>query len=150
MAQRPGLAAPVAPVNPNYTAHMGKDRFDNCKAKSLIYGGEERTPTPTKSGTKSRPGAGITAETPYATYDGASEAKYPNNAEFHRKIKNKDVQEKVGGDRGFDPKVYAANRQANYRNQMESKRRNFVGSGDILAFQAGQDAEGDPDQHQEH
>lgn len=155
MAQRGSgsLAAPVSPCNPNYTAGMGRDRFDHCKAKSLIYGGDERVDTPVKSGMKiyeGRPGANTRGEAPFATYDGASEAKFPPTDAYQLKSKNKQVQEKVG-DKGFDPKVYAVNRHSNYVNQQESKRRNFVGSGNILAFQAnGEEVHNEEEEHLQH
>lgn len=41
----------------------------------------------------------------------------------------------IGSSRIFDPEVYIRNRENNFRNQRDSRMRNFCGSGKILAHE---------------
>ncbi len=41
----------------------------------------------------------------------------------------------IGAERSFDPAVYAAALAANQQTQTTSLQRNFVGGGNILAFE---------------
>lgn len=126
------MASPAHPEQLGFTAAMGKERVDYCKAKYLIYGGEEERPlTPQKRGTRKGTGE-LKEHAPFATAESDDlDEKYP--ADFHKKAAAKTFAGKVGASADFDPQVYRD--QINANNQLkETLRTRAKGAGNILSY----------------
>ncbi|GIL78088.1 hypothetical protein Vretimale_7493 [Volvox reticuliferus] len=121
------MASTTVPVSPKGPATYmeNKERGYNSKAKSLIYGGEERPETPQNVGKKSVPHKGGNGTAPFATYKADEDIA---NKEYHTKPKLKEGAAKPTG-ASFDADVYRQQIAQNYTNMQASKARNYGGNG---------------------
>ncbi|GLC44041.1 hypothetical protein PLESTB_000222500 [Pleodorina starrii] len=116
---------PISPKGPA-TYRDNKERGYNSKAKSLIYGGEERPDTPQNVGKRSVPHKGDNGAAPFATYVPGEEQ--PDKKEYHTKPKLKEGAAKPTG-AAFDADVYRQQIALNYTTMQASKARNYGGNG---------------------